>query len=64
MNAYVNIKDYFDKYFEMGTIPTIFFYKMIILVLNSYDDERVVQYLSLCDTSNPEDKGTVVKVKI
>ena len=28
MNAYMNVKDYFDKYFEMGTILTIFFLPM------------------------------------
>ena len=28
-------KDYFDKYFQMDTILIIFFYKYIILVLNS-----------------------------
>ena len=28
-------EDYFDKYFQMDTILIIFFYKYIILVLNS-----------------------------
>ena len=31
----MNTKDYFDKYFEIGTILTFFFYKWIIMVLNS-----------------------------
>ena len=35
MNAYVDTKDKFDKYFEMGTILTIFFNQWIILDLNS-----------------------------
>ena len=34
VDAYVDTKDYFDKYFEMGTILTIFF-TWIILILNS-----------------------------
>ena len=28
-------EDYFDKYFQMDTILIIFFYKYIILILNS-----------------------------
>ena len=36
MDAYVNKEDYFDKYFQMDTILIIFFYKYIILVLNSF----------------------------
>ena len=35
MDAYVYTKNQFDKYFEMGTILTIFFNKWIILDLNS-----------------------------
>ena len=34
MDDYVNIKDYFDKYFGNDTILTIFFFKIIILDLN------------------------------
>ena len=35
VDAYMNTKDQFDKYFEMGTILTIFFNKWIILDINS-----------------------------
>ena len=35
MNDYVDRKYYFDKYFEMTTILTIFFYQRIILDLSS-----------------------------
>ena len=35
MNDYVDRKYYFDKYFEMTTILTIFFYQQIILDLSS-----------------------------
>ena len=34
MDEYVNIKDYFDKYFGNDTSLTIFFFKIIILDLN------------------------------
>ena len=36
VDAYMDTKDYFDKYFEMSTILTIFFfYQWIIFNLNS-----------------------------
>ena len=34
VDDYVNIKDYFDKYFGNDIILTIFFFKIIILDLN------------------------------
>ena len=40
MDAYVDTKDQFDKYFEMSTIFTIFFNNWIILDLNSGMGER------------------------
>ena len=35
MDAYLDKENYFDKYFQMDTILIIFFYKYIILFLNS-----------------------------
>ena len=40
MDAYVDTKDQFDKYFEMSNIFTIFFNNWIILDLNSGMGER------------------------
>ena len=44
INAYVDTKDYFDKYFEIDIILTIFFfYQSIISYLNS--NRRVTERL-------------------
>ena len=44
MNGYVDTKDYFDKYFEIDIILTIFFfYQSIISYLNS--NRRVTERL-------------------
>ena len=59
MNAYVNKEDYFDKYFQMDTILIIFFYKYIILVLNSEDNERH-RHLRRTDRSSPNCKRGIL----
>ena len=48
MDDYVDRKYYYEKYFEMGTILTVFFYKRIILDLNSTSKLQCIELWTSC----------------